>query len=259
MIQRTLVSQEAAHRINKKEDSVSKEKKPTLWQRRPRPGFFRGLLLGFLVGVITLWCLTMKGCEPFKKIQQAKEDFDVMITSHFFTYTALDFGDSIVKEAEAHSELVVMEQPLEVSTTITKAGLANLEIFSKTKTITYFGRGVFTVDLNRVTRDKIETDHESKTVTIHIQKPKLQYLNVDLEKTVFEDTEKGFLAFGDLALTMEQQQEIQKSIEARMREMLAEEDVKAEAVNFARMKTWELFQPLVTSIDPEYKVVISFD
>ena len=244
----------------KNTEPVKEEKKKlSLWQRRPRPGFFRGLLLGFLVGVITLWCLTMKGCEPFKKIQQAKEDFDVMITSHFFTYTALDFGDTIVKEAEAHSELVVMEQPLEVSTTVTKAGLGNLEIFSKTKTMTYFGRGVFTVDLNRVTREKVITDNEEKTVTIRIPKPKLQYINLDLEKTVFEDTEKGFLAFGDLALTMEQQQEIQTSIEAKMREMLKEEDVEAQAVNFARMKTWELFQPLVTSVDPEYKVVITFE
>ena len=235
------------------------EKKLSLWQRRPRPGFFRGLLIGFLVGVITLWCLTMKGCEPFKKIQQAKDDFDEIITSHFFTYTALDFGETIVKEAEAHSELVVMEQPLEVSTTVTKAGLGNLEIFSKTKTITYFGKGVFTVDLNRVTRDKVITNEEEKTVTILLPKPTLQYLDVDLSKTVFEDTEKGFLAFGDLALTMEQQQEIQKSIEAKMKEMLSEEEVKAEAVNFARMKTWELFQPLVTAVDPEYRVVISFE
>ena len=243
---------------NKPVEQTEKKEKASLWSRRPRAGFFRGLLWGFLIGVVTLWCLTMKGCEPFKKIQQAKEDFDVMITSHFFSYTAMDFENVILQEAEEHKELVVMEQPLEVTTTVTKAGLGNLEIFSKAKTITYFGTGVFTVDLNKVEKTDITVDTYGKTVTVRIPKPALQYLNVDLEKTQFEDTEKGFLAFGDLVLTMEQQQEIQRSIEAKMRETLSHEDIQAQAREFATMKVWEVFQPLITSVSSDYRVVVEF-
>ena len=43
-----------------------------------------------------------------------------------------------------------------------------------------------------------------------------------------------------------------------MKERLDSEDLYAEADRFAKLKTWEIFQPLVTAVSPMYKVEMEF-
>jgi len=219
--------------------------------------FVKGLLLGLIIGGLVMTYLTSRGFLNIgQKVESVKEEADTLLDETFLGYTAADFQDAVLGAASEHKELIVMEQPLEVSTTLTKAGLANLEIFSKTKTITYHGTGVYTVDLNSFSKENINVDEDSKTVTITIPHAQLQYINPDLEATEFEDTEKGLLAFGDLSLTTEQQNELQKAVEDSMREELEKEEILAQADEFAKLKTWELFQPLVSAVSPEYVVQI---
>ncbi len=227
--------------------------------RRPKRGFFSGLLIGMVVGCILLYVAYARGLTPLQKLDKLKEDFDQVIVSHFFGYTAQDFEEAVLGEAAGHQELVVMEQPLEVTSTVVKSGLGNLEIFSKTKTFTYFGKGVFTVDLSKIGRDHIRVDQENHIVYITIPHPTLQYIDVDLEKTQFEDTEKGFLAFGDITLTLEQQNEMEKNIRKEMETRLKTADVQQEAEEFGKLKTWEIFQPLITSLSPRYIAEIVYE
>lgn len=224
---------------------------------KPR-GFISGLLLGFIIGIAFIYIGIIQGWEPLKKIDTLKNEADKLITDHFFTYTAQDFEEALLGEASNHRELIVMEQPLELTTTITKAGLANLEIFSKTKNINYYGTGVYTVDLNKFSKSDIEVDNENNKVIITIPHSKLQYVNIDLEKTEFEDTEKGFLAFGDIALTMEQQNQITKNIEAEMKERLNDPALFEQADELASYEVWKLFQPIVTKISKSYTTEVVF-
>ena len=241
-----------------KEDNKKENLLVRLWKRRPRPGWFSGAMVGFLAGILFIYVLQLTGLEPFKRLEKAKEDFDDVITEHFFTYTAQDLEDAVLGEATKHKELVVMEQEIEQSSTITKAGLANLEIFSKTKTVTYYGKGAYTVDFGKITSDKVVYDEQNKVLGIIVPHAKLQYLELDLDKTVFEDTEKGLLAFGDLALTMEQQSEIEKNIEEKMREKLTSTEAYKKADEFAAVKLFEVFQPVISKIAPDCRVIISF-
>lgn len=224
---------------------------------KPR-GFLTGLIFGFLMGILFIYIGIIQGWEPLKKIDILKNEVDALITDHFFTYTAQNFEEAILGEASNHRELIVMEQPLELSTTITKAGLANLEIFSKTKNINYYGKGIYTIDLNKFSNKDISVDNENNKVIISIPHAVLQYVNIDLEKTEFEDTEKGFLAFGDIALTMEQQNQITKNIEAEMRKKLDDEELYKQADELANYEVWKLFQPIVTKIAKTYTTEIVF-
>ena len=197
--------------------------------------------------------------QIFGKVASTKEGADALLDEGLLGYTAADFQNAILGAATQHQELVVMEQPLEISTTITKAGLGNLNIFSKIKTVTYYGTGVYTVDLKNIDKDHIKVDTDAKTVTVIIPHAVLQYVNPDLSKTEFEDTEKGLLAFGDLSLTTEQQNQLSQSVTAAMKERLEEDDLFKQADEYATMKTWEIFQPLITAVSSEYKVVMQFE
>ena len=220
--------------------------------------FIPGLLIGFLCGLIFIYVSALRGWKPLQKIDSIKQEVDYLISDHFFTYTAQDFSEAIMGKAKQEKSLVVMSQELEIPTTITKAGLGNFEIFSKAKTITYFGTGIYSVDLNSLNSNSIEVDNEENIVKVYIPHAKFDYVNIDLDKTVFEDTEKGLLAFGDIALTLEQQNQIQKNVEEMMKEKLLEDKYLKQADEYAVMKVWELFQPLISKTAPAYKLQVLF-
>ena len=223
-------------------------------------GFWLGGLIGLLVGagIVLLIGVLLKG-SLFGTTHTSTTTADEILESNVVSFTAVDFQDAVLGEASQHQELIVMEQPLEIATTVTKAGLGNLQIFSKTKTITYFGTGVYTVAMAGLDQDHIRVDEDKKQVTILIPHACLQYVNPDLDKTEFEDTEKGLLAFGDIKMTTEDQNRLLQAVYDSMEERLQEEDLFRMADEFAQMSCWQMFQPLVTAISPEYTVEIAFD
>ncbi len=221
-------------------------------------GFLKGLIVGVVVGLLLGTVFGMKN-SLLGSVETTKESADELLDETFTGYTAVDFKNAVLGEASQHQELIVMEQPLEISTTITKAGLGNLSIFSKVKNISYSGTGVYTVDMKDIDEDHITVDEEAKTVTVKIPHTVLQYVNIDYDKVEFEKTDKGLLAFGDLSLTTEQQNELDKSIQSAMKEKLETKELLEKADEFATMKTWEIFQPLITAVSSEYKVEMVFD
>lgn len=227
-------------------------------QGKKSKGFFTGLIVGLIIGVILASVFGLKD-QLLGSVETTKDSADAIIDETFTGYTAIDFKDAILGEASQHQEIIVMEQPLEISTTITKAGLGNLEIFSKTKNINYAGTGVYTIDMKSFSEDNVEVNEEEKKVTVKIPHSTLQYTNIDYDSVEFEDTDKGLLAFGDLALTTEQQNELEKSIVAAMKEKLETQDLYDKADEFAKMSVWNMFQPLVTSISPEYVLEVTFE
>lgn len=223
-------------------------------------GFFSGFILGALCGALIVGVLAIGLKDQlFGTVETTKESADEILDETFTGYTAVDFQDAIMGEAEQHQEIIVMEQPLEISTTITKAGLGNLSIFSKTKNINYAGTGVYTVDMKGFTKDNVAVDTDKQVVTVTIPHSTLQYTNIDYDKCEFEDTEKGLLAFGDLSLTTEQQNELEKTITSEMKEKLNTEELLSKADEFAEMSVWNMFQPLVTAVSPTYTLEVQFE
>jgi len=172
--------------------------------------------------------------------------------------SSVEFEEAVLEAASEHSELIVMEQPLSIPTTITKSGLGNLAIFSKVKDVTYYGTGVYTVDLSKIDAKHIRTDLFNRSVNILIPHAVLQYVNPDLSRTEFQDTEKGWLAFGDIKLSAEESNELEKSVMSAMEERLNRDDLLIQADEFAVLKTWEIFQPIIASVSPEYTVEMEF-
>ncbi len=201
---------------------------------------------------------TVIGFNPLSTVETTKDNADKLIDETFFGYTAADFKEAIIKKAISTQELIIMKQPLEIETTITKAGLGGLEIFSKTKSVTYSATGEFTVNLSEIDEDHIEVDEENKKVTVFIPHAVLHSTVINYDEMKFDDTEKGLLAFGDIHLTVEDQTELEKSVKAEMETRLNKEDILNSADEFAIMNTWQIFQPLVSAVSPEYTVEVEF-
>ena len=229
------------------------EEKATVVKVKRGGGFLSGILIG-LIGGIALSVFLFKPdfigmLKPTAPTHTESETAQI-IEEHFTGYTG---------KAEEKQELIVMEEPMQLTTTITHSGLGDLAIFMKTKNVTYHGTGIYTVDLNDISVDNIEVDNDKKTVTITVPHANLKTVNPDYDKIEFEDTELGMFAIFDLTLTAEQQTQIEKEVMEGMTEILSEDKYMKQADEFAKMKTWDTFQPLVSSVAPDYKLEIEFD
>ena len=222
-------------------------------------GFLRGLVFGLIVGAIACFFLGKAYIANKYGIHNIAElGDDNVVEEHATGYTAIDFKEAILGEAEGHQELIVMEQPIQFTETLHREGPWEWEVFRRTKNITYYGTGVYTVDLSKLNQGSISVDEASKMVKLTIPHAALQYINPDFEKIEFEDTEKGLLAFTDITLTAEEHATIEESVVEGMRELLSTPEVKSSADEFATMKVWDIFQPLVSAISPEYRLEILF-
>ena len=103
-------------------------------------GLLLGLVIGLLVGSIGVY-LKMRDPIHIPAVTgtvASVEDHDLTIDNdNFLGYTAADFENAVLGGASEHQELIVMEQPLQIETTITQAGLGKLAIFSKVKSINF--------------------------------------------------------------------------------------------------------------------------
>ncbi|MBR2836044.1 MAG: DUF4230 domain-containing protein [Coriobacteriales bacterium] len=171
---------------------------------------------------------------------------------------AVDFSTPILRESRTKSDLVVYEQDVESTNTVTSTPM-NIDIFKKSTTVHSFGTGVYTVNLTSVTADSITVNEDTKTVTVAIPHACLQYITEDLNRTSFEQTERGLLAFGDLTLTQEQQNALKQEIYNQMIIELTSESCYAAADLHALEAVKDLLQSVVDNVDSSYKLTITFD
>ena len=168
-----------------------------------------------------------------------------------------EIGEAILGEARQKRDLVVWEQDVQVDSEISQA-LANIPVFSKTKVVRSFGTGVFTVDMGVVDENAIDVDEQAHAVTVRIPHARLQYITKDLEKTEFEDTQHAILGFGDVKLTQEQQNLLERSIEDAMRNELESDECFADADQAALLVVYDVYQPIVAQVDDSYTLEVAF-
>ena len=173
-------------------------------------------------------------------------------------YTVADFAEAILGDAKQQKKLEVYTAEISDVVTITDSGFANMKIFTKCQLLTYHGEATYTVDLSNVKERDIMLDEENKTIKLYIPHVERNTINIPSDKIEFGDTEKGVLAFGDIKLTAEQVSMVETEARSKMESRLAEDKVEETAERFATMSVWEIYQPLVSSVSPEYKLEIVF-
>lgn len=232
------------------------------WFARIRT-FFIGILCGMLI--LTLFTSYMHGLkvrDTFRALftsETAVEDHDLTLINHrIFGYKTADFAEAILGDEEQLKKLEVYSRDVSEVTTLTQAGLFKIKAFSKYQFITFNGKAVYTVDLSGLTADDITLDEDTKTVTMKVPAPQLEPINIPSENIQVGDVQKEALAFGDIKLTPEQQNEVETAAKERMMQKLESENVIADATAAAEHSIWEIFQPMVSNLSSKYTLKIEF-
>ncbi len=171
--------------------------------------------------------------------------------------TELDIKNAILGEAREDSMLVVYEQDIKQEFTLTRSFL-NWEVFTKTKTARMFGTGYYAVDLSKLEAENIKVNLGGGVVEITIPRAQLLTVSPDYDKTEFEDTEYGWLAFGEIKLTLEQQNQVNKEVFDRMKEELLSDKCMKRADTAALEFCRDLFKKVVSAVPGVYTVSVKF-
>jgi anaerobic ribonucleoside-triphosphate reductase len=101
-------------------------------------------------------------------------------------------------------------------------------------------------------------DEDEKTVTIFIPHATLKNINVPSDEMEFADVERGMFAFGDVKLKPEELSTLETRASEEMQQKLEDENVSEEAERFAVLSVWEIYQPTISSVSPEYRLIVDF-
>ena len=191
--------------------------------------------------------------------EEPVEGKDITLDNNgFLGYTAADFADVILGDTTHPKRLVIYTVKISDVATVTEVGLAKLTIFSKVQYITFHGLATYTVDLGQVNEYCISVDNQEHRVEILIPHAALESINIPAEEIEFSDIERGWLAFGELKITPEDQAVLEAAVKAKMEKKLLEDRVHLDADRFARLGVWEIYQPLIEKVAPGYTLEIGF-
>ena len=193
-----------------------------------------------------------------KKVSDAPAETELTPAPEEDRITVADFSEAILTRTEQKKKIEVFEAEVTDVVKLSDEGLLSLPVFSKSQLITFNGTCIYTVDLTEIGESDIELDENAKKVTLWIPHAEQGKINIPAAGMEFGDVEKGFLAFGDLKLSVEDEAKVEMEAEKKMAETLLREQTLAQADRFAKMTVWEIYQPFVAKVSPEYTFEVSF-
>lgn len=219
------------------------------------------LLIAAVAGglVYLISSITNKERESIFAVDEDVEGKDLTIeNTGFLGYTAADFADVVLGDTAVPRKLIVYTVQVSDVVEISKTGLANLALFTKTQFVTYHGTASYVLDLSNLNEYCFSVDNEARTVTMTVQHAKLDSINIPADQIEYGDVERGFLAFGEIKLTPEEQGSIEVEVRKKMEQKLVDDNVNADADRFAKVALWEIVQPIVSAVAPGYTLQLNF-
>ena len=172
----------------------------------------------------------------------------------------VDFSDVLVSKHDETRKLIVSTQEATVQTKLTDRLIQNFDFdfMEKTQTGSYTGKGYFVVDLDDLTKENIIEDKKNKTITIQINHAHLETVEIDPSQVIIDDVKESLLAKGDIELTLKDYNTIEKELVRRLEEKFNTAENGQEADTIALQMVKEIYEPLVTAINPNYTLYVEF-
>lgn len=129
--------------------------------------------------------------------------------------------ESLIKEIRDVNKIIPLEIELSETIVVDKSW-GDFEVFKKIKRIKFFANCSYTVDLSSIDDKDININKQTKEVELYLPKPQIFSIDIDENKTIYEEASNGLLRFGDIQLTSEEhgviQRETSKIFESKMKD-----------------------------------------
>jgi hypothetical protein len=168
----------------------------------------------------------------------------------------LKLQKAVVENMTLKQELITSE--CELSETVKwDDSWGDLALFQKSQDITFYGKGIYTVDLNQVTEQDITVDNvlTTKLLTINLAKPQIKSIEILENDTVYSLTDTGLFRFGDIKITPFQSQEITKQVKAQMRMRMEDDPYYKQALTDTQNSVKDLFRKILTETQTDDYII----
>lgn len=228
--------------------------------KRKALGIFCGILLVAIIGIL-IWGKNDTTTVLSETYNDGVEQIDINTIYLENSGAEVDFAQVLLSNQEETRKLIVSTQEATVSTELSDKLFQKIDFdfLKKTQKVSYTGTGYFVVDLDNLTKENIVQDKENKVVTIKIGHAYLQAIEIDPDKIIVDEVKKGLLAWGDLELTVNDYNVIEKELRSRLETKFNTAENGQEADEIALRMVKEVYEPIVKAIDNSYSVVVEFE
>lgn len=162
------------------------------------------------------------------------------------TLRKIKITNLLVENIIEKKELITMEVDLREDV-LWIDSFTDFEIFKKQQRLTFFGVGTFTTDLGKLTKNNISFNEFTNEIMVYIDKPKIKSITIEEDKTVINKVERGFLRFGEIKVTSDEQNEIYNKVKAAMNEKMNEKELENQAEEKTVKVVTEIIQTFLIS------------
>lgn len=228
--------------------------------KRKTLAIFCGILAIAIVGIL-IWGMNTTTMVFNETYNDGVEQIDINTIYLENRGVEVDFSEVLRGNQEETRKLIVSTQEATVSTELSDKLIQKLDFdfLKKTQKVCYTGTGYFVVDLDNLTKENIIQDKENKIITIKIGHAYLQAIEIDPDKIIVDEVKKGLLAWGDIELTVNDYNVIEKELRNRLQTKFNTAENGQQADEIALRMVKEVYEPVVKAIDSQYTVEVAFD
>lgn len=147
--------------------------------------------------------------------------------------------------------------PLEVELSETMTlddSFGDLEVFKKSKKLTFFATCSYSMDFSNLSSSDIILNRETKEITITLNPPEVFSINIDEDKTIYNEPDLGLLRFGDIQIPAEKLGDIRNKLAEAFKSKMNDDKLRKQAID----NTGLLLEELINNITNEtYKINIT--
>ena len=235
--------------MNGLEDIFGGEDIMSLRNNAYRIGFYLSVVA--IAGVL-IYGITHRTNGPEKEmVKPLQED-----SYHLNGRTVAEFQPVILEKFNEESKLEVLSVDAAEPVNVTAQGF--MGIGDKSQNLTYRGIGEFYLDLSSLDARNITLDDEKQSITISIPRTKLEPIEIDPDKFEAGETEKGFLAFGEMKFTAKEYNKLEKEAKQKVFDAVNKPENFTRADERAIEEMKKIYDPVVKTVDASYSVNIEF-
>jgi len=167
--------------------------------------------------------------------------------------------ETLVNEIRQKQDLITLEVDM-TEKVILDNSWGDISIFKKVQTVNFFGKGIYSVDLSKLQSEKISMENNGKKITVKIPVPIIKAIDIDEQKTTYQDPDNGFFRFGEIKLTNAESDAMRIVVKDKMTKKLSE----GEYIEKAKKSSEEIIKNLVLNIvknetNAKYAIVVDFE
>lgn len=223
-------------------------------KKRPRIHFRWYARLGILLGValFVYLGLTKLTSWNFSLPDHIGAPDDVM------GYKDSEITEMIAGENRELKQLIVYEQDIEAAMDITDMFL-DIEWFKKKQTVHLSATAEYIVDLAKITDKDVTVSRNDRRITVVIPRAELKNVHIDYSKTTFDDIERNIFGWGDIKLTPEQQNEVEKDLHDALLEEASKTPYLASADVAAMRQIESVYKRILTNLSNGVEIIVVLD